>query len=706
MTGKIYNIIEFTQRSVYLTGKAGTGKTTFLNEFTKKTSKKYIVVAPTGIAAINAGGVTLHSLFGLPLTTFVPTIEPIDRNEAINIPQLIPHFKYRKEKLKLLQALEILIIDEVSMLRADVLDMIDLALKAARRSSLPFGGIQLLLIGDLYQLPPVVKQSSEGLLNRYYASPYFFDSKALQIAPFITVELQTIYRQNDPQFITLLNAIRNGATDQIDFKLLNSRYQPAFEPKEAYIYLVSHNYMADAINAKRLNALPEKGQQCKAIINGEFKEHLYPNDPELVLKPGAQVMFIRNDASEEKKYFNGRLAKVLKVEADKVTVLPDDSATEITVAREVWENKKYYLDDKKEIKEDIVGRYEQFPLRLAWAVTIHKSQGLTFDKVIIDAGHSFTNGQVYVALSRCRTLEGIVLKSAIPATAIFKDTRIADFHTATNASEKIEIIYEAEKNDFALGKLLRALGVAPLHTALEQWIKAGTESYIADQEDFVTVSEQLHNTCNQLETVFAKFEIFVARQSKSDAPDKWELITEKSRGAAHYFFEQVHQQLFIPLKEHYSVTKSVKGLKTYNTATKALFDELQEYLGSLKSLHFLDQPLLTEQEDTVIETPVVKKPSHLISYELLEDGKTVAEIASLRNLAESTIYGHFAKIATTGIMDMEKLFSQEQINIFRKRFVVGQWASITDAKSALPAFEFHELRLLINHFTYFDNKKG
>lgn len=395
----------------------------------------------------------------------------------------------------------------------------------------------------------------------------------------------------------------------------------------------------------------------------------------------------------------------MKVEEDKITVLPDDGATEITVAREVWENKKYYLDDKKEIKEDVVGRYEQFPLRLAWAVTIHKSQGLTFDRVIIDAGQSFTNGQVYVALSRCRTLEGIVLKSAIKTTAIFKDTRIADFHTTTNASEKIEAIYEAEKNDFAVSKLLRALGIASLHTAIEQWINAGMESYTADQEDFVTASEQIQRAGNQLETVFTKFEVFVAKQSKSNAPDKWERITEKSRGAVNYFFEQVHQQLFIPLKDHYSITKSVKGLKTYNAAAKALFDELQEYLGNLKTIRFLDQTLLTGREDTVIETAVVKKPSHLISYELLEEGKTVTEIAALRNLAESTIYGHFAKIATTGIMDMEKLFSREQIDTFSSHFAAGQWASLTDAKAALPAFEFHELRLLINHFAYFDKKR-
>ncbi|ANH79612.1 AAA family ATPase [Niabella ginsenosidivorans] len=705
MTEKIFNIIEYTQRSVFLTGKAGTGKTTFLNEFTKKTTKKHMVAAPTGIAAINAGGVTLHSLFGLPLITFAPTTEPVDRNEAINIPQLLPHFKYRKEKLKLLRALELLIIDEVSMLRADVLDMIDWALKSARRSTQAFGGVQLLLIGDLYQLPPVVKQSSEAILGRYYAAPYFFESKALQITPFITVELSTIYRQSDPEFISLLNAIRNGEKDAIDFELLNQRYRPGFEPENAYVYLVSHNYMADAINAKELKALPGKGTSCKAVINGDFKEHLYPNDPELLLKPDAQVMFIRNDTSEEKKYYNGRLAKVLKIKPDAITVLPDDSATEIVVEREVWEHKRYYLDDKKEIEEEIVGSYEQFPFRLAWAVTIHKSQGLTFDNVIIDAGQSFTSGQVYVALSRCRTLKGIVLKSPIRASNIFKDERIADFHKATNASEKIEDIYAAEKNDFAISKLLQVLSTARFSTAIEEWIHAGTDSHFINQEDFIAISALLKTTSRALERTFNNFEQFLKRQLQNTTPGSWSIIEDKSSGAVNYFFKQVYETIFIPFRDHYSTTKGVKGLKAYNTIAKTVLDELEEYLNTLKTVHLLDKNLFIETESTDISVEVTKKPSHIISYELLEEGKTAAEIAALRNLSVSTIYGHFAKVAVTGIIDVEKLFSPEQLQTFCSNFKPGEWASLTEAKTALPAFEFHELRVLINHFTYFAGKE-
>ncbi len=700
LTDKIYNIIEYTQRSVFLTGKAGTGKTTFLNALTKQTAKKNMVAAPTGIAAINAGGTTIHSLFGLPLTTFAPTNEPVDRNEAINIPQLLPHFKYRKEKLKLLQALELLIIDEVSMLRADVLDMIDWALKSARRSTQAFGGVQLLLIGDLYQLPPVVKPSAELILSRYYAAPYFFESKALQNIPFITVELSTIYRQSDPEFISLLNAVRNGEKNTINFRLLHKRYQPDFEPQDNYVHLVSHNYMADAINEKQLKALPGNGIPCAALINGDFKEHLYPNDPNLLLKLNAQVLFIRNDTSEAKRYYNGRLAKVLKIEPDAITVLPDDSAAEIVVEREVWEHKRYYLNDKKEIDEEVVGSYEQFPFRLAWAVTIHKSQGLTFDKVIIDAGQSFTNGQVYVALSRCRTLEGIVLKSLISAANIFKDERIADFHKATNASEKIEAIYEAEKNDFAVSKLLQALNISRFGTAMDEWLQAGADSYFINQEDFIAVSGPVKNTYRGLEHTFKNFEQFLQRQLRMTTPGSWDQIEDKSAGAVNYFFKQVHENIFLPFKDHYSTTKGIKGLKSYNTIAKTLLNDLEGYLQALQSAHLLDKRLFIEKEPAVISGEVSKKPSHIISYQLLEEGKTAAEIAALRNLSVSTIYGHFARIATAGILDVEKLFQPEQLAVFCNSFQPGKWASLTQAKTALPSLEFHELRVLLNHFNY------
>ena len=346
----LFNLIEHTSRNIFLTGKAGTGKTTFLMDFVKKTRKKHIVVAPTGIAAINAGGVTIHSMFGLPLRTFVPTFDEIDRDYAMNITDLLPHFKYRRDKLKLLREVEIIIVDEVSMLRADVLDMMDLSLKHIRRNPLPFGGAQMLFIGDLYQLPPVVRQENERVLSEYYATPFFFDAKAMQTADLMTIELKKVFRQKDEIFLEVLNQIRDGDVENINFDLLNERYNPYFEPdEEAYVYLCSHNRMADEINRRKLDELPGKSYFYNAAITGDFKESQYPNDKELELKEGAQIMFIRNDTSPDKEYFNGKLAVVKDLSDEEITVVLDGSAREVILKKEKWEQKKYYLDNEKQL---------------------------------------------------------------------------------------------------------------------------------------------------------------------------------------------------------------------------------------------------------------------------------------------------------------------------------------------------------------------
>ena len=360
----IFQLIEHTNRSIFLTGKAGTGKTTFLNNFVQKTRKKHIIVAPTGIAAINAGGVTIHSMFGLPLRTFVPTSERIDQNLANNIADLTHHFKYRKDKLKLFRELEIIIIDEVSMLRADVLDMMDFSLRFTRRSTKPFGGVQMLFIGDLYQLPPVVRD--ENILMQYYDSSFFFSSLALQQLPLITVELTTVYRQTDEIFVNLLNAIRDGEREKIDFNLLNERYDPDFEPtKESFVYLTSHNRMADEVNRKKLSELGGKSYFYGARVVGDFKETQYPNDVEIELRVGAQVMFIRNDTSGDRRYYNGKLAQVTRLAEDEVWVRLEDSDEEFKLRTESWEQKAYSLDAEKNIVEDVLGSFEQYPIRLA-----------------------------------------------------------------------------------------------------------------------------------------------------------------------------------------------------------------------------------------------------------------------------------------------------------------------------------------------------
>ena len=701
----LFNLIEYTARNVFLTGKAGTGKTTFLKNFIQKTAKKFVVVAPTGIAAINAGGVTIHSMFGLPLETFVPTFDDVDRNQAINITHLLPHFKFRRDKLKLLRALEILIIDEVSMLRADLLDMIDFALRAARRSSKPFGGVQLLLIGDLYQLPPVVKQSSENILYSYYHTPFFFDARALQNISLVTYELTTIYRQSDEIFVQLLNAIRENNMTDSHFNLLNKRYDPSFQPQESYVYLVSHNYMADEINNKKLSEIKLKEHRFDAAISGDFKEHLYPNEPLLRLKLGAQVMFIRNDTSEEKKYFNGMLAKISALNDDGIKVIVEGKNEEMEVKKEVWENKKYYLDEEKKIKEDIIGKYEQYPFKLAWAVTIHKSQGLTFNRVIIDAGNSFTAGQVYVALSRCRTLQGIILKSHIPPHAIKTDNRIAVFMQQTNIGEKAEDIVEAEKYNYTLNKTIAAIDMQWMKDEIEAWENAGVESKFLHEDVKNKFTVTIKNDTENIIAVFKKFNNFVLSKNMAST-QTWNLIENKITGAVNYFFEEVNKKIFEPLKNFYAETKGQKGLKGYNDILKNLITEVEEYLITLKELTLFDKKLYVQKENDIISSRVEKKPSHLITFQLFEEGKSVEEIAHERGIVTGTVYGHLAKMASTGIIDINRLFSQEKINLFEEKFKHQNFESINEWKTFLnDEFDYNELRLLLNHFTHFKEKK-
>lgn len=702
----LFELLEHTNRSVFLTGRAGTGKTTFLQNFVQKTDKKFAIVAPTGIAAINAGGTTIHSMFGLPLTTFVPTAEFVDRNEAINIPNLLPHFKYRRDKLKLLRTLEILIIDEVSMLRCDVLDMMDLALRSARKSPLRFGGLQMLFIGDLYQLPPVVRQESERILQTYYNSPFFFEAKALEGLSLLTVSLTTVYRQTDPVFLTMLNAIRDSDIENIDFDLLHSRYQPDFNPQEFYVHLVSHNYMADTINKQKLRELKGKSHIYKAKVWGEFKPNLFPNEEELELKEGAQIMFIRNDKDENKRFYNGKLATITELRDEEVKVLPQDETRELTIVRETWENKKYFIDQENNIAEDVIGSYEQFPFKLAWAVTIHKSQGLTFDKVIIDAGKSFTSGQVYVALSRCRTLEGIVLKTKIPAHAIINDPRIQLFQQETDAGNQIATIVAAEQYIYVGNKLLQKLNTQELLTEAEAWEAAIHESSVVDKTETLPVAQQVIEELKALETVYGKFATFLnyRLQHYTQTPEAWQPIEEKSKGAVAFFFKNINEKIFIPTKECYAETKGAKGLKAYNEVLKGLIDMLGSYLSLLKDARLLDTALM-EGESLTVEKTVSKKPTHVISFQLFEEGKSPDEIAALRSLAKGTILGHLAKMASVGVLALERLFSQEDIRLFETRFTQHSFKTITEWKQALPdSWDYNEIRILVNHYTYKTSK--
>ncbi len=702
MNNHFFDLIEHTNRSVFLTGKAGTGKTTFLNDFVKKTRKKYIVVAPTGIAAINAGGVTIHSMFGLPLRTFLPTTDRIDGSLANNIADLMPHFKYRKDKLKLLREVEVLIIDEVSMLRADVLDMMDFSLRFIRRNNQRFGGVQMLFIGDLYQLPPVVRD--EHILKICYQSPFFFDSHAVKDIPLLTIELTKVYRQSDEKFLDILNAIRDGDIANINFEILNERYDHDFKAgTDSYVYLCSHNKMADEINQEKLEEINLTVKTYEAKLFGDFKENQFPNEQFLELKVGAQIMFIRNDITGEKKYFNGKLGEIMSLDDNEIKVVLDGSEREIVVKREVWEQKKYFLDTEKNIKEEVLGSFEQFPIKLAWAVTIHKSQGLTFDNVIIDAGKSFTAGQVYVALSRCRTLEGIVLKSKITPEVIFKDNRILQFQGNTFANDNVEAILNREKYDYSIKKVLRTVNCLWFLNEVEEWNKLSITTKSIDHVKTNQLYLQLKHEIVNLGKIFEKLERVISQKVNNfiENKEEWSEIEGKTKGAVNFFFTEIRDKVFNPLKEFYAEIKGTKGLKQYNEEFREWLEDTEEYLNSLKEVHLLETKLLDEKNDKEINLKIAKVPSQVLTFQLFEQGKTIGEIAMERGLVKETVIGHLAKFAEQGLLDISRVITSDKIKAFETEFYKNPHETLTEWKNALPNdFEFNEIRILINHYTF------
>lgn len=425
-----FNFLQNSGTNLFLTGKAGTGKTTFLKRLKEVSPKRLIVVAPTGVAAINAGGVTIHSFFQLPFGPYIPSKEenPNQKNGSIN--------KFSRDKINIIRSMDLLVIDEVSMVRADLLDAISDVLRRYKDRSKPFGGVQLLLIGDLQQLAPVAKDEEWDLLKEHYPSTFFFDSKALSESHYFCIELTHVYRQNDSLFISLLNNIRENLFDDETLRLLNQRYIPDFKPedKQGYITLTTHNYQAQQLNNKKLAELPERAYVFKAEINSDFPEYSYPTDEKLELKRGAQVMFVKNDSSGDKRYYNGKIGKIVFINPGKITVVGEDG-NEICVEKETWSNIKYTINpENQEISETTAGTFSQYPLKTAWAITIHKSQGLTFEHAIIDASAAFSHGQVYVALSRCKTLDGLVLSKPITRNAMIKDERIQTY--TNNITEK------------------------------------------------------------------------------------------------------------------------------------------------------------------------------------------------------------------------------------------------------------------------------
>ena len=570
-------IVEQTGTHLFLTGRAGTGKTTFLKRLCESTSKRLVVLAPTGIAAINAGGSTIHSFFQFAFGPYLPN-NSYGRED----------YKMSKNKIKLIRSLDLIVIDEISMVRADLLDHIDSHLRHYRRNySTPFGGVQLLMIGDLQQLSPVAKEDEWNLLKTEYETPYFFSSKALQQTNYVTIELQQVFRQTDNHFLELLGRVRNNAADTLVLNELNKRYIPDFKPKESegYIHLVTHNHIARRINEERLSQLETETYEFRAFVEGNFPEASYPTDETLRLKRGAQVMFVKNDPDH--CYYNGSIGHIVEIDSEGFSVkLHNDDETVIDVCMEQWDNNKYVLNERsKEIEEVIDGAFRQYPVKLAWAITIHKSQGLTFDRAIIDAHAAFAHGQTYVALSRLRTLEGLVLSTPLPPHAIINDACVERFtndirqHVPDN--EQIERL----RRQYIVQVLDDLYSMTEIRQQSMALIRLMEEYYAKTMPASIS---QFKNMVNQeilrLENVSKKFhtqyETLVFSQKPEDASRLRERI---QKGVAYYLEQLLPIQQFVKSLVFLSNNKEIQKRteELYKQVTSTINDKiyLLNYVG-------------------------------------------------------------------------------------------------------------------------------
>lgn len=588
-TSPYYNLAHdfalFTNRSIFLTGKAGTGKTTFLHKLKSETKKQMAVVAPTGVAAINAGGTTIHSFFQLPFTPFIPTLQ--------GKKDLVEKIKMTGFRRKVLQELELLVIDEISMVRADVLDAIDTILRHFRyRNSEPFGGVQVIFIGDMFQLSPVAIENEWRLLSGFYQSPYFFHSQVISQQTPIHIEFDKIFRQTNADFISLLNEIRNNRLSEQSLKLLQSRYNPLFVPakEDTYITLTTHNYKADKTNSDELSKLKGKIYRFQAGIKGDFPEKSYPTEKELILKIGAKVMFIKNDNQTARRFFNGKIGIIEDIEEDMIFIKCPGDDEIIELERMVWENVRYSTNEKtKQIVEETIGTFEQYPLRLAWAITIHKSQGLTFEKAIIDAEDAFTPGQVYVALSRCRSLEGMVLWSKINPNSIENDKQIVEHEQRKLPVLQLEKILNDARNEFrlvVLNQLFDFKVAIGFISRLMREIKEVESSFNEETQEYL---QSIYKQIDNIQSIAVKFQSQI-QNILITQPVNEDYLSERLTAAMDFFKVKV-EQLLETLKQSPAVTDSRENGKNYDEQISLIFGFLAQKLHIFKELK---QPFIVE----------------------------------------------------------------------------------------------------------------
>ncbi|NEU06966.1 AAA family ATPase [Flavihumibacter sp. R14] len=811
------DFINGTNRAVFLTGKAGTGKTTFLKHIKQHIPKQTAVIAPTGVAAINAGGSTIHSFFQLPFSPYLPEAKGTTLSNAVcGKNDLIGRIKLNTKRRKVLQELELLIIDEISMVRCDTLDAVDVILRHVRhRPNEPFGGVQILLIGDIFQLSPVAVQHEWNELRQYYNSPYFFHSRVMMQIPPIYIELDKIYRQKNEDFIKVLNEVRNNNLSPEGYLLLQKRYDPEFSPPgdENYITLCTHNSIANSINIRELANVPGKVITFNAAIKGEYPENSYPIDKELQLKIGAKVMFIKNDLEQDKRFYNGKIGVIVFMDKDTIGVQCPNEPEPIIVSQYVWENIKTEVDTvTHQLDEKIIGTFQQFPLRLAWAITIHKSQGLTFEKAIIDAGKAFAPGQVYVALSRCTSLEGLVLKSPINSGSLSNDQHILHYSSSKPAVEEIQEFLSKEKKQFHQQLLYQLFDYGFCQNSVANiltYIQANKESFNAETEEFI---QGLQGKINELQLTAHKFQIQL-RGLYTGVSHIRDELQSRITAASNYFKDKVaelillinqsvaetdsklHAQTFndalndlfivfaqkqhimLRIHESYSVEEfykarrsfivpkfkvnaysgkkneitgpsvsahphllmelkslrnqicEAKDLPVYMVASTSTLDELANYLpitlddlsrisgfGTAKvesyGQRFLDiiaeycsrnnlttlmhtKPGKVARKQKSLKEKVSKADTKSISFQYFKSGKSLTEIAEMRNLTTGTIHGHLAYYVVSGKLDLYELINEEKVVLIEDALKKSREDNLNSLKHKLgDRVSYDEIRLV------------
>ena len=737
--------INQTQRSIFLTGKAGTGKTTLLKEIINTTHKNTVVVAPTGIAALNAGGVTIHSMFQLPFGGFIPAQNVESQfNERIKFESkdtLKRHFKMNNVKRAVIRNMELLVIDEVSMLRADLLDAIDFMMQTVRKNTQAFGGVQVLFIGDLLQLPPVIRDEEWQTLRKYYSGKFFFHAHVIQQNPPLYIELSKIFRQSDSNFISVLNNLRNNTITPQDVTFLNQYVNPNFDLKanKGYITLTTHNAKADTMNAQSLIDLDQKLYSFKPEITDDFPPKMYPLDDVLELKVGAQVMFVKNDLSFEKNYFNGKMGIIQSLSAAEIHVYFPEEKKSIEVDKYEWQNIRYNVNElTKEIEEEVLGTFVQYPLKLAWAITVHKSQGLTFDKAAIDVSQVFMPGQAYVALSRLRSLEGLVLLSPLRMNGISNDQDVMNYAQNKASEEVLKKHLHFETKNFIHNYLINSFNWLEL---AQEWRNHKFSYQNLPENSFKTHQSQWAETQFLLmDSLMDASQKFIGQLNKLFAKETVDLIyvSERFSAAFGYFFQSLDQLVFEILWKIEEV-KRLQKLKSYYDELKVL-EELQsktvlqllkakllvetvlageaitkERLTSAEIKNYLSrktndiQSKFKEVNITLIEDQgdvdryaakkktaknAPKKSTFEITHELWSENKSVDEIAIIRKMTPQTIQAHLVKLIQNNKVAVNEIFSPEKINQLAKAFEFYSDGSLGPIKEKLgDTYSWEELKM-------------